>query len=328
MERTLKKAIRTASNVNSLMLLLFYGLIYAAVFGIQLLIPHLGFSDSIYYEAIYEVIVYFVQYVVVVPVLLLLFRVILGRKIGWNLKDSYRKPQASGGQLFRWCLIALGLVYATSMASQIFFNVVEMVTDVELQAPSMVAEENWVGYLNNIVAFAIYAPIFEEMLFRATLFRNTERFGSWFGVITIGITFGLWHCNYEQFFYAAVLGICAAFLTAKTRSVLPAMAIHFTMNFIGTMLSIAYSGLDLDNLDLEVMLQHGRHEFLSDWDSDCRLCVVHRGIGETSGNIPVGEYCSAGERWQESSGLLDSSGYHCLCDCLFGDGNRQCNWVK
>lgn len=256
MERTLKKAIRTASNVNSLMLLLFYGLIYAAVFGIQLLIPYLGFSDSIYYEAIYEVIVYFVQYVVVVPVLLLLFRAILGRKIGWNLKDSYRKPQASGGQLFRWCLIALGLVYATSMASQIFFNVVEMVTDVELQAPSMVAEENWVGYLNNIVAFAIYAPIFEEMLFRATLFRNTERFGSWFGVITIGITFGLWHCNYEQFFYAAVLGICAAFLTAKTRSVLPAMAIHFTMNFIGTMQSIAYSGLDTDNLDLEGMLQH------------------------------------------------------------------------
>lgn len=256
MERTLKKAIRTASNVNSLMLLLFYGLIYAAVFGIQLLIPHLLSEDSTYYEGIYEVIVYFVQYVVVVPVLLLLFRAILGRKIGWNLKDSYRKPQASGGQLFRWCLIALGLVYATSMASQIFFNVVEMVTDVELQAPSMVAEENWVGYLNNIVAFSLYAPIFEEMLFRATLFRNTERFGSWFGVITIGITFGLWHCNYEQFFYTAVLGICAAFLTAKTRSVLPAMAIHFTMNFIGTMMSIAYSGLDTDNLDLEGMLQH------------------------------------------------------------------------
>ena len=59
-----------------------------------------------------------------------------------------------------------------------------------------------------------------------------------------------------QFFYTAVLGICAAFLTAKTRSVLPAMAIHFTMNFIGTMLSIAYSGLDTDNLDLEGMLQH------------------------------------------------------------------------
>ena len=185
MERTLKKAIRTASNVNSLMLLLFYGLIYAAVFGIQLLIPHLLSEDSIYYEAIYEVIVYFVQYIVVVPVLLLLFRVILGRKIGWNLKDSYQKPQASGGQLFRWCLIALGLVYATSMASQIFFNVVEMVTDVELQSPSMVAEENWVGYLNNIVAFAIYAPIFEEMLFRATLFRNTERFGSWFGGVAV-----------------------------------------------------------------------------------------------------------------------------------------------
>ena len=101
MERTLKKAIRTASNVNSLMLLLFYGLIYAAVFGIQLLIPHLLPEDSTYYEAIYEVIVYFVQYVVIVPVLLFLFRAILGRKIGWNLKDSYRKPQASGGQLFR-----------------------------------------------------------------------------------------------------------------------------------------------------------------------------------------------------------------------------------
>ena len=85
MEQKLKKAIRTASNVNSLMLLLFYGLIYAAVFGIQLLIPHLLSEDSTYYEGIYEVIVCFVQYVVVVPVLLLLFRAILGRKIGWNL---------------------------------------------------------------------------------------------------------------------------------------------------------------------------------------------------------------------------------------------------
>lgn len=249
MEQNLKKTLRTASNVNSLLLILFYAFVYGGAFLIQLILPQIIDETTTYYTALHGLCVFLFQYVITVPVLLLIFRAVLGKKIGWKLKDSYRKPQASAGQLVRWCLIALGLIYATSFFSNIFFNIIQLMTGVELHAPSMVAEQNWLGYLTNFLAFSVLAPLFEEMLFRATLFRNAERFGGWFAVIMVGIFFGLWHGNYAQIIYAAMLGICTAFLTAKTRSVLPAMAVHFIMNLIGAIQSIAYSGIDINDPD-------------------------------------------------------------------------------
>lgn len=247
MEQNFKKALRKASNVNSLLLILFYALVFSGAFVIQLLLPQIMDETGAYYTACNQICVFLFQYVIVVPILLLIFRAVLGKKIGWKLKDSYHKPQATAGQCIRWCLISLGLVYATTFFSNIFFNILQMLTGMQLHAPSMVAEQNWFGYLTNFFAFAILAPIFEEMLFRATLFRNTERFGGWFAVVMTGIFFGLWHGNYAQIIYAAMLGVCVAFLTAKTRSVLPAMAVHFIMNLIGAIQSVAYSGIDISD---------------------------------------------------------------------------------
>ncbi len=259
MEQNLKKALRKASNANSLLLILFYVLVLSGSSVIRLLLPKVMNETGTYYTAFCQICIFLFQYVIVVPLLLLIFRAVLGRKIGWKLKDSYCKPQATAGQLIRWCLIALGLIYAASFFSSIFFNIMQMLTGMELHAPSMVAEQNWLGYLTNFLAFAILAPIFEEMLFRATLFRNAERFGGWFAVIMTGIFFGLWHGNYAQTIYTATLGICVAFLTAKTRSVLPAMIVHFIMNFIGAIQSIAISGIDMSNtsnMESTYVLEH------------------------------------------------------------------------
>ena len=121
MEQNLKKTLRTASNVNSLLLILFYAFVYGGAFLIQLILPQIIDETTTYYTALHELCVFLFQYVITVPVLLLIFRAVLGKKIGWKLKDSYRKPQASAGQLVRWCLIALGLIYATSFFSNIFF---------------------------------------------------------------------------------------------------------------------------------------------------------------------------------------------------------------
>lgn len=249
MEQDFKKALRKASNANSLLLILFYVLVLSGSSVIRLLLSKVMNEAGTYYTACCQICVFLFQYVIVVPLLLLIFRAVLGRKIGWKLKDSYRKPQATAGQLIRWCLIALGLIYVATFFSNIFFNIIQMLTGMELHAPSMAAQQNWLGYLTNFLAFAILAPIFEEMLFRATLFRNAERFGGWYAVIMIGIFFGLWHGNYAQTIYTAMLGICAAFLTAKTHSVLPAMIVHFIMNFIAAIQSIMISGISINSSD-------------------------------------------------------------------------------
>lgn len=256
METEIKKSIRQASNANALVLLIFYGIVFAGSALIQILLKQFIREDSEYFTALYQLIAFLFQYVVTVPILLVIFRAVLGKKIGWKLKDSYHKPQATGGQLVRWCLIALGLVYVSAYISNFATMIFQAITKIELNTISMTAETNWIGYMGNLLAFAILAPLFEEMLFRATLFRNTERFGGWFAAIITGIFFGLWHINHSQILYAAALGVVAAFLTAKTRSVFPAMTVHFVMNLIGAVQSIALSGLDLNALNADIITEH------------------------------------------------------------------------
>ena len=55
-------------------------------------------------------------------------------------------------------------------------------------------------------------------------------------VIIVGIAFGLFHQNIAQLVYTAVLGSLMAYLTLTTGSVLPAIILHFSNNFIAVIL--------------------------------------------------------------------------------------------
>lgn len=250
MEKELKHKIRKTSNINSLIILLFYA--FAMVFSM--------FSESVTalfinqqsqdYYYLYKIIAYLFQYAVTVPLLLLILRIIM-RKDSQRprLKDCFCKPEMPAGWVAKWILISLGMVYAVSYASGIFFTIIQQLTGTELHAADFTADESAIDRAATILAVSILAPIFEELLFRATLFRNAERYGAWSMVIISGITFGLWHINFQQTLYTAALGIFSCFLISKTRSVIPSLLLHFFMNLIGGIQSIAVGALDIDKLE-------------------------------------------------------------------------------
>ena len=71
-----------------------------------------------------------------------------------------------------------------------------------------------------VIAFAVLAPVFEELVFRKVLVDHVLPFGEWPAILFSGITFGLFHGNLTQFFYATVLGMILAYVYIRWGNIL------------------------------------------------------------------------------------------------------------
>ena len=103
------------------------------------------------------------------------------------------------------------------------------------------------SYANPAVTFlfvVILAPIMEELIFRKMLIDRTAQYGDVMASVISGLTFGLFHGNISQFFYAFLLGICFGYIYAKTRNIKHTIILHMLVNsisWIGTLV-LRYSG--------------------------------------------------------------------------------------
>ena len=89
-----------------------------------------------------------------------------------------------------------------------------------------------------VVAFVVLAPVFEELVFRKVLVDRVLPYGEWPAILFSGITFGLFHGNLTQFFYAALLGMILAYVYIRTGNVLYTIGIHACINFLGGVLPV------------------------------------------------------------------------------------------
>ncbi len=83
-----------------------------------------------------------------------------------------------------------------------------------------------------LVQLVVIAPIFEEFWFRGIVMEALRPYGNGFAIIVSGLLFGLTHANFNQFFYAAVLGVCLGYIAVSTKSIIPTMIMHGIFNGI------------------------------------------------------------------------------------------------
>lgn len=247
-----KKDLRRAANTSGIMMILFYLLSIGAAFLVPWLVLHfVSFYDRVFQD-VYAIAAYIVQYLVIVPVLLLVFRLLYGKRAGLRIGAGFCKPTVPVSRMLKWILMCCGIIYAVSYASS-FANAmltaaIESLTGFEVTAPDMAAGDSLLSKCTNILAIVILAPLFEELLFRASIYRSLERFGQWPAAIVCGLLFGLWHSNYVQTVYACVMGVCACFLAAKTGTVLSAYLLHLGINLIGGIQSLVVGNIDAEQL--------------------------------------------------------------------------------
>lgn len=80
------------------------------------------------------------------------------------------------------------------------------------------------------------APVYEEFLFRKLICDKVIKYGEGCAVVLSGLVFGLFHMNFNQFFYAFFLGCFLAFLYVKTGNLKYTILLHMVLNFFGSVL--------------------------------------------------------------------------------------------
>lgn len=101
-----------------------------------------------------------------------------------------------------------------------------------------------------ILVIVVLAPLAEEYVFRKQLIDRTARYGEKTAILFSALSFGLFHMNLFQFFYAFALGLLFAYVYLRTRRLRYSLAMHMIVNFLGSVLApFILSLLDGDMLD-------------------------------------------------------------------------------
>ena len=100
-----------------------------------------------------------------------------------------------------------------------------------------------------ILFIAVLAPLFEEYIFRKLLIDRTRAFGEKTAVFLSALTFGLFHTNLFQFFYAFLVGWVFAYLYIRTGKLRYPVLMHSIINFTGSVVAPWILSL----LDLEAL---------------------------------------------------------------------------
>lgn len=80
----------------------------------------------------------------------------------------------------------------------------------------------------------IVAPVVEEFVFRKQLLDRCGRYGEKTAMVFSALTFGLFHMNFYQFFYAFGVGLILAYVYLRTGSLRYPVLIHMIINFLGS----------------------------------------------------------------------------------------------
>ena len=118
------------------------------------------------------------------------------------------------------------------------------------QAQNTVADMTMDTNPLKILVMVILAPLLEEYIFRKQIIDRTGRFGEKTAVIFSALTFGLFHMNLFQFFYAFGIGLVLGYLYVRTGRLRYPVAIHCIVNFMGAVIA----PLILSMVDQEALL--------------------------------------------------------------------------
>ncbi len=97
----------------------------------------------------------------------------------------------------------------------------------------------------------VIGPIVEEFIFRKLLIDKISKYGDVLAIIFSAVTFGLFHGNFYQFFYSAMIGAIFAYVYVKSGNWLYPTLLHMLFNFLGSFIPILLT--DSLNYILEAM---------------------------------------------------------------------------
>ncbi|MDO5717123.1 MAG: type II CAAX endopeptidase family protein [Tissierellia bacterium] len=136
------------------------------------------------------------------------------------------------GKLLMYFVMCVPILFLGSIISNV---IQKLVSGTEAINPlEHVANQ---GYLVKTLFLVIIAPVLEEFIFRKTIIDRTVQYGEKMAIFFSGLTFGLFHINLSQFFFAFGLGLFFAYIYVRTGRLRYVIILHIAVNFMGTILA-------------------------------------------------------------------------------------------
>lgn len=180
------------------------------------------------------------------PILTALFFSLLTHNETVGIK--YASERMSAGRFFVFVAEILPVTFIGSIIGSAFSQFISRTFSVE--TTDMVSEllDN-IGILEMFVFTVIIAPIFEELCFRKILIDKLSQYGTAFCTVFSGLTFGVYHGNFYQFFYAAAIGMLFAYIYCSFGKLRYTIALHMIVNFFGSVAAVTLA--DFIQSDIE-----------------------------------------------------------------------------
>ena len=201
---------------------------YAVTFAIEAVMV-ICFADS--YNEIFSN-VYFVSIISVLPMyavgLPTLFLIV--RKMPKKTLEKSKIPFSEFIILFA---IAEALMLIGSTIGNTFNGIFEVFLKKEITDGTSELIENMPIWLM-IIIVVIIGPLVEEFIFRKLMIDRLSRCGNILAITVSAIAFGLFHGNFYQFFYAALLGWLLGYVYVRSGKWVYSFIMHAIINFFGS----------------------------------------------------------------------------------------------
>ena len=206
------------------------------LFYILLSVIDLSFLSATAYDIITSVII---QIVIIMSIPFVLYTVIKKQNIKRTFKDFNFSKISLKVVLFSFG-IGICCYFLNVLIASFFSNIIMLFGYENIPSYATSATATTLGeFFINLVLVAILPAICEEVTHRGLLLGGFSRLGLKKAVILSSLLFGLLHLNINQVFYATVLGFLMAVAVVITKSIFPAMIIHFCNNGLSLYFSYA-----------------------------------------------------------------------------------------
>lgn len=141
-----------------------------------------------------------------------------------NIKETLRLnklPLTDIGIVLIIAFLTYPIMGACSNISSLFFNnnIGEYMTSIS-DTPILVM----------ILLFGVMPAITEEINLRGIMLSGYDNVSPFKASLMVGLFFGIFHLDLQQFLYAAVLGFIMAYVVRVTNSIFSSVLIHFVVN--------------------------------------------------------------------------------------------------
>ena len=155
--------------------------------------------------------------------------IICSRRLNIKPKEFFNKPTISFKNILLLSVATIGL---SVFVSQIV-NIIQLLLDnvgIIMSTPDFALDNSLWNNILMLILTIVVAPIFEEFMLRGVALKALSKYGTSFAIIVTALIFALLHGNFIQGIPTFFMGIMFGVITVKSKSIIPAIIIHFINN--------------------------------------------------------------------------------------------------